>query len=83
MLRLLCFWIFSIVLFLFKTHVSDTGFCLRLQVKPTQLGPIERANHYLQNPVSETVCALNKNRTSDNVQKHNNYINIPLSQTFR
>jgi hypothetical protein len=25
---------------------------------------------------------LNKNRTTDNIQKHNNYINIPSSQTF-
>jgi hypothetical protein len=26
---------------------------------------------------------LNKNRTMDNVQKHNNCINVPSSQTFR
>jgi hypothetical protein len=25
-----------------KHNVSETGFCLRLQVKPTQLGPIDR-----------------------------------------
>jgi hypothetical protein len=29
---------------LLKHNVSDTGFCLRLQVKPTQLGPIDRAS---------------------------------------
>jgi hypothetical protein len=28
-------------------------------------------------------CILNKNRTMDNVQKHNNCINISSSQTFR
>jgi hypothetical protein len=34
-----------------KHNVSQTGFCLRLQVKPTQLGPIDRANPYLQTPI--------------------------------
>jgi hypothetical protein len=34
-----------------KHNVSETGFCLRLQVKPTQLGPIDRANPYLRTPV--------------------------------
>jgi hypothetical protein len=28
-----------------------TGFCLRLHVEPTQLGPIDRASPYLQTPV--------------------------------
>jgi hypothetical protein len=33
--------VFSIVLFLCKPHdVSETGFCLRLQVEPTQLDPV-------------------------------------------
>jgi hypothetical protein len=37
-------------IFLFKTHhVSETGFCLRLQVKSIQLGPIDRASPYLRN----------------------------------
>jgi hypothetical protein len=37
----------DIVLFLFKVHkVSETGFCLRLQVEPTQLGPIDRPSPY-------------------------------------
>jgi hypothetical protein len=31
-----------------KHDVSETGFCLRLQVKPTQLGPIDRASPYIQ-----------------------------------
>jgi hypothetical protein len=30
--------------FYLKQNVSETGFCLRLQVKPTQLGLIERDN---------------------------------------
>jgi hypothetical protein len=34
------FWTLSIVLFFYLKHkVSETGFCLRLQVVPTQLGP--------------------------------------------
>jgi hypothetical protein len=30
-----------------KQNISETGFCLRLQVEPTQLGPIDRATPYL------------------------------------
>jgi hypothetical protein len=45
-------WTLSIVLSLSKNHpvyfskhnVSETRFCLRLQVKPTQLDPIDRAS---------------------------------------
>jgi hypothetical protein len=37
--------------FLFKIHnVLETGFCLRLQVKPTQLGSVDRASPYLRGP---------------------------------
>jgi hypothetical protein len=36
----------------FSNHnVSETGFRLHLQVKPTQLGPIDRASPYLWTPV--------------------------------
>jgi hypothetical protein len=39
----------------FKKHnVSETGFCLHPQVKPTQLDPIDRASPYLQTPMSVT-----------------------------
>jgi hypothetical protein len=30
--------------------ISETGFCLRHQVKPNQLGPIDRASPYLRPP---------------------------------
>jgi hypothetical protein len=30
-----------------KHDVSETGFCLRLQAKPTHLGPIDTASPYL------------------------------------
>jgi hypothetical protein len=51
-----------------KHNVSETGFCLRLQVNPTQMSPIDRASPYVrpnwvgftwrrkQNPVAETLC---------------------------
>jgi hypothetical protein len=50
-LQILCLWTLFIVLFLpkeqsclyLKHNVSHTGFYLRLQVNPTQLGPIKRA----------------------------------------
>jgi hypothetical protein len=46
----------------FKKHkVSETGFCLRPQVNPTQLDPVDRASPY---PVSETLCFL-KNGQDD------------------
>jgi hypothetical protein len=38
------------LVFIFQNNVSETGFCFRLQVKPTQLGPIDRASPYLQSP---------------------------------
>jgi hypothetical protein len=39
--------------YIFKHNVSETDFCLRLQVKPVQLGPIARASPYLRTPVPE------------------------------
>jgi hypothetical protein len=34
-----------------KHNVSETGFCLRLEVKPTQLGPTDRASPSLRTSV--------------------------------
>jgi hypothetical protein len=31
-----------------KHYVSETGFCLHLQVEPTQVGPVDRASLYLR-----------------------------------
>jgi hypothetical protein len=45
--------------FLFKIHkVLETGFCLCLQLEPTQLGPVDGASPCLrrQNPVSKNLC---------------------------
>jgi hypothetical protein len=39
--------ILSIVSCFYSKHsVSETGFCLRLQVKPTELGPVDSAGPY-------------------------------------
>jgi hypothetical protein len=51
-IQIFCFWTLSIAPFFYVKHrpvyiskhnVSETGFCLRLRVKPTQLSPIDRA----------------------------------------
>jgi hypothetical protein len=57
--QILCFWTLSIVLslsknnvlFIFQNNMLETGFCLCLQVEPSQLGPIDRATPYLQTPL--------------------------------
>jgi hypothetical protein len=68
-----------------KHNVLETGFCLCFQVKPTQLGPINRASTYLWRWAqlsrfyvkTETESSLrnvvfrNIYRTVDNVQQHN------------
>jgi hypothetical protein len=40
--------IIHLPVYISKHNVSETAFCLRLQVKPTQLGPMDRASPYLQ-----------------------------------
>jgi hypothetical protein len=40
--------IHRLVHFLKKHNVLETGFCLRPQVKPTQLDPIDRADRYIE-----------------------------------
>jgi hypothetical protein len=111
--QILCFWTLSIVLSLSKKrpdyfskhNVSETGFCLRLQVKPTQLGPIDRASPYLRTSIdwarmkrfylktgTESSLRkvafwkiirhfLDKDKTMDNVRKHNIRTNVTSSQT--
>jgi hypothetical protein len=45
-------WKLSVVYL--KHDVSDTGFCLLLQVEPTQLGPIDRASLFVQTLATTT-----------------------------
>jgi hypothetical protein len=75
----LCFWTLSIVLFIFQ-NTFRRRFCLRLQVKPTLLGPFNRASPYLR---TKQDGVLDKDKTMDNVQKHNIFTNILSSRTFR
>jgi hypothetical protein len=49
-----------------------TGFCLRIQVKPTQSAPVDRGTLRLrkkQNTLPEALC-LHKNRMINNVQEN-------------
>jgi hypothetical protein len=46
-----CFYLKRRPVSLSKHNVSETGFCLRLQVRPTQLGPVDRATNV---PASQT-----------------------------
>jgi hypothetical protein len=60
-IQLLFFWTLPIVLFLFKHNNSETGFCLHLQVGPSQLGSIDRASSIspdLKHKISETAFCL-------------------------
>jgi hypothetical protein len=50
LIQRLCFWTLSIILFLFK-NISETAFCLWLEVKHTPLDLIDRASPYLWTPV--------------------------------
>jgi hypothetical protein len=58
------------VLFLFKTPVL----LVTNSVVWAQLSRCHLKTE--QNPVFETLCVLNKNRTKDNVQKHNSCIGL-------
>jgi hypothetical protein len=58
-IRMFCFWTLSIALLLFETrNVSETGFCLRLQVELTQLGLIDIASSYLRAPTTQSQSEL-------------------------
>jgi hypothetical protein len=47
-----CLSIKTLVPYIFQNiNVLETGVCLHLQVKPTRLGPVDRASRYLQAPV--------------------------------
>jgi hypothetical protein len=79
--QILCFWSLSIVLSLSKSrsfhfskhNVSDTGFCLRLQVKPTQLGLIDRASPYLRTPVPAPRWGIQAKRSINHLREVRKY----------
>jgi hypothetical protein len=47
-----------------KHNVPETGFCLRLQVPPTQLGPVDRAcfGDWILSPSSGNTYSVGTNR---------------------
>jgi hypothetical protein len=59
-----------------KHNVSETGFCLRLQVKTTQLGPIDRANPYL------CVTSAHPRQSVTSVFTPSPYVRAPLPLPF-
>jgi hypothetical protein len=69
LIQIVCFWTLSIILFLFKINFSDTGLCLRLQVKPTQLGPIDRASPYLRTPVPAPRWGLQAKHSTNHLRE--------------
>jgi hypothetical protein len=76
LMRLLCFWTLSIILFLLKmNNVLVTGFCLRLMNRASRsIGPNWVGSNWKRwpKPVNETVWVLNKNGKIHNVYKNNN-----------
>jgi hypothetical protein len=72
-----CFYLKQNTTFRRLDSVSVFRWNLLSWVQSIELVPIS-------GPVPEPLCVvLNKNRTMHNVQKHNNFINIPSSQTCR
>jgi hypothetical protein len=79
--------------FYLEHKVLETGFCLLLQVEPTQLVPIDWILSPEIWPRSIDWATLSRFNlklerelrrwTMDNVQKHNSFINRSSSQTFR
>jgi hypothetical protein len=75
--------------FYLKHNVSETGPCRPIDRARARAGCIDWAQlsrFYLKmetESVSEVLYFLNKNKAMDNIQKHNKYINIASSQTFR
>jgi hypothetical protein len=53
-------------LYISKYKVSETGLFLRLQVKPTQLGSIDRAIPYLRTTVPAPRCSI-QTRTAQTI----------------
>jgi hypothetical protein len=52
-----------------KHNVSETGFCLRLHLKPTQLGPIDRASPYLRTPVPAPRWGIQAKYSTNHLRK--------------
>jgi hypothetical protein len=82
-----CFYLKYLPVYISTHDVSKTGFCLRLQLEPSHLGPIDRASPYLRSidwaklsrfyfktetePSTRNVVCWNINRAMNDVQKRN------------
>jgi hypothetical protein len=53
----------------FSKHVSETGLCLRLHVKPTQFGPIDRASPYLRTPVTAPRWGIQTKQSTNHLRE--------------
>jgi hypothetical protein len=77
------FWTLSIVLFLLKTQPFGNWIFLRLQVIPSQLGPIDRASPYFRTP-APTQDSINKPSTAQNPKRaKTEHQNIKTSTRLR
>jgi hypothetical protein len=81
-MQILCFWTLPIdlslskntVLFIFSKHnVSETGFCLRLQVEPTRLGPVNRASPYLRTPMPAPRRSIQAKHSTNHLRELRQY----------
>jgi hypothetical protein len=54
----------------FSNHnVWETGFCLRLHVKPNQLSPIDTATPYIRTPVPATGWRIQANHNTNHLRE--------------
>jgi hypothetical protein len=56
-----------------KHNVSETGFCLRLQVKPTQLNAIDRASPYLRTLVAAPRWGIEAKHSTNHLRELRKY----------
>jgi hypothetical protein len=74
----------NIVLFVFQnTKFRRLDSLSNFQVKPSQLGLIDRTSPYFRREKYNQEGVLHEKRTMFNVQKHNICTNVPPRQTFR
>jgi hypothetical protein len=69
-----------------KHNISETGFCLRLEIGTNSIDRAQLSRFYLKTETESSlrnVVFWNINRTMDNVQEHNICTDVPSSQTFR
>jgi hypothetical protein len=59
-----------------KHNVSETGVCLRLQAKPTQLGPIDRASPCLRTPVPAPRWSIQAKHSTNHLRELRQNIKI-------